>query len=142
VKIRITLSMILPFVVAVLAVPLQSALAGETHTITARSTSYDPVVLNIEPGDTVSWTNMGGHFNLFEEGLIPEGAESWSSSMGENVSRTFDVEGVYLYQCPPHFAMGMVGAIIVGEPVNIDQIEENATGMYRRAVAQVKQAIE
>jgi pseudoazurin len=142
VKKRTSLSMILPFVFAVLAVPLQFALAGETHTITARSTAYDPVVLKIEPGDTVTWTNMGGHFNLFEAGLIPEGAESWSSSMGENVSRTFDVEGVYVYQCPPHFAMGMVGAIIVGEPVNMAEVEENATGMYRRAVTQVKQAIE
>lgn len=139
---RIALSLFLPFVVAVLTLPLQSALAGESHTITARSTSYDPVVLKIEPGDTVNWVNMGGHFNLFEEGLIPAGAEPWSSSMGENVSRTFDVEGVYVYQCPPHFGMGMVGAIIVGEPVNMDQIEENATGMYRRAVTQARQAIE
>jgi pseudoazurin len=115
---------------------------SRTHVVTARSTAYDPVVLKIEPGDTVSWTNMGGHFNLFEAGLIPKGAEPWSSSMGQNVSRTFDVEGVYIYQCPPHFSMGMVGAIIVGEAHNLDEIDANATGMYRRALARVKQALE
>lgn len=37
------------------------AQAGETHTVTARSTSYDPMVLEIEPGDEVKWVNMGGH---------------------------------------------------------------------------------
>lgn len=124
-----------------LSVSPMSAVSGDTHNVTARSTSYDPAVLFIEPGDTVVWRNMSGHFNLFEAGLIPDGVEPWSTSMGENVSRTFDVEGVYLYQCPPHFAMGMVGAIVVGEPVNLEEVEANARGMYNRALAQVKQAL-
>ncbi len=123
------------------AIPM-SVVSGDNHTVTARSTSYDPMVLFIEPGDTVVWRNMSGHFNLFEAGLIPEGVEPWSTPMGENVSRTFDVEGVYLYQCPPHFAMGMVGAIVVGEPVNLEEVEANTRGMYGRALAQVKQALE
>lgn len=124
------------------ALLVSSAQAGETHTVTARSTAYDPMVLEIEPGDTVKWVNMAGHFNEFEAGNIPEGAEPWNTQMGEDVSRTFDVEGVYVYKCPPHFAMGMVGAIIVGEPVNMAEVEENATGMYKRAVAKAKAAVE
>lgn len=115
---------------------------AETHTITARSTSYDPMVLKIAPGDQVNWVNMSGHFNQFEEHLIPDGAETWTTQMGQDVSRTFDVEGVYIYKCPPHFAMGMVGAIIVGEPVNMAKVEENAKGMYKRAVMEAKKKIE
>ena len=125
-------------VAAMLAPAVQAA---ESHTITARSTAYDPMVLKIEPGDTVNWVNMSGHFNQFEQGLIPEGAEPWTTQMGNDVSRTFDVEGVYIYKCPPHFAMGMVGAIIVGEPSNMADVEKNATGMYKRAVAAAKDEI-
>jgi len=124
------------------ALLVSAAYAGESHTVTASSTSYDPMVLQIEPGDEVKWVNMSGHFNQFEANLIPEGAEPWTTQMGNDVSRTFDVEGVYVYKCPPHFAMGMVGAIIVGEPHNMAQIEENATGMYKRAVAKAKAAID
>lgn len=119
-----------------------NAVAAETHTITARSTAYDPVVLKIEPGDTVKWVNMTGHFNEFEAGNIPEGVEPWITQMGNDVSYTFDVEGIYVYKCPPHFAMGMVGAIIVGEPNNLAEVEENATGMYKRALAKAKAEIE
>lgn len=121
---------------------VSTAQAAETHTVTARSTAYDPMVLEIEPGDTVKWVNMGGHFNQFEAGNIPEGAEPWKTQMGKDVSRTFDVEGVYVYKCPPHFALGMVGAIIVGEPVNMAEVEENAQGMYKRALAKAKAAVE
>ncbi|MCS3903432.1 pseudoazurin [Methylohalomonas lacus] len=111
---------------------------AERHTITARSTAYDPMVLKIKPGDSVSWVNMGGHNNNFEKGNIPEGAEPWKTQLGNDVSKTFDVEGLYLYKCDPHFAMGMVGAIIVGEPDNLAAVEENAKGMYKRALAKAK----
>lgn len=127
------------FLAALLFAPAAQA---ETHTVTAQSTSYDPMVLKIEPGDRVKWVNMSGHFNEFEANLIPEGAEPWKTQMGKDVSRTFDVEGVYVYKCPPHFAMGMVGAIIVGEPQNMSKVEQNATGMYKRAVTEAKKEIE
>lgn len=115
---------------------------NERHTVQARATAFDPVAIRIKPGDTVSWTNMSGHNVHFEAGNIPEQAETYRSSLGDNVSRTFDVEGVYLYKCDPHFAMGMVGAIIVGEPTNLEAVEENAKGMYKRALAKAKQEIE
>lgn len=114
----------------------------ETHTVNARATAFDPVAIRINPGDSVRWTNMGGHNVNFEAGLIPEGAEPYTSSLGDNISRTYDREGIYLYKCDPHFAMGMVGAIIVGEPVNMEAIEENARGMYKRALSRAKAAIE
>ncbi len=115
---------------------------GESYTVTARATSYDPMVLQINPGDNVNWTNMSGHNVDFEEGNIPAGAEPWQTSLGDNVNKTFTKEGLYLYKCTPHFAMGMVGAIIVGEPTNLAEVEENAEGMYKRALAKAKKQIE
>ena len=108
---------------------------GESYTVTARATSYDPVVLQINPGDNVNWTNMSGHNVHFEEGNIPADAETWQTPLGENVNKTFTKEGIYLYKCDPHFAMGMVGAIIVGKPTNLAEVEQNAKGMYKRALA-------
>ncbi len=111
---------------------------AEEHTVQAKATAFDPVALKIAPGDTVAWTNMSGHNTNFEEGNIPEGVEPWKTSLGENASYTFEKEGVYLYKCDPHFAMGMVGAIIVGEPKNMKAVEENAKGMYKRALIKAK----
>lgn len=119
-----------------------SAAMAESHTVNARATAFDPVALQIQPGDEVAFTNMGGHNVNFEEGLIPEGAEAHTSALGDNVSYTFEKEGVYLYKCDPHFAMGMVGAIIVGEPTNMEEVEANAKGMYKRALIKAKNAIE
>lgn len=115
---------------------------GETHTVTARATAYDPAIIKIQPGDKVSWTNMSGHNVHFESKLIPDGAESYQSPLGDNINRTFDKEGLYLYKCDPHFAMGMVGAIIVGKVDNLAKIEENAYGMYKRVLIKAKKEIE
>lgn len=121
-----------------------SAASGEatTHTVIARATAFDPVAIRIQPGDTVQWTNMSGHNSHTYDDLIPEGAEGWLTPMGQDASVTLDVEGVYIYKCDPHISMGMVGAIIVGDPVNMEAVEANAQGMARRAVVKAKQAIE
>lgn len=126
---------------SVLLLGLSNVAMAEDHTITARSTAYDPVALEIAPGDTVSWKNMSGHNVHFEAGNIPEGAETFQSPLGDNVSHTFDKEGIYLYKCDPHFAMGMVGAIIVGEPTNLAAVEKNAKGMYKRALIKAKKLV-
>ncbi len=127
-------------VLSLLMLGVSASALAEEHTVQAKATAFDPVALKIEPGDKVRWTNMSGHNVNFEEGNIPEGAEAFASSLGDNVSKTFDKEGVYLYKCDPHFAMGMVGAIIVGEPKNMDAVEKNAKGMYKRALIKAKKA--
>jgi len=83
-----------------------------------------------QPGDKIVWRQMmmGGHNTASYEGLIPEGADDWKSSIGKN---QFVVEvpepGLYLYKCTPHELTGMIGAIIVGEgkPANLDKVIES-----------------
>ena len=118
----------------------QASAEAKTHIVTAVGLKYDPLVIQIQPGDKVAWENMPTHDTQSLEGLIPEGAEAWHSQMGENYQRTFTVEGIYVYKCTPHFGAGMGGAIIVGNPVNLEQIKAaDATGaagrLVRKAIA-------
>ncbi len=36
---------------------------------------------------------------------------------------TLSKPGVYMYQCAPHVGMGMIGAIVVGEPANLEAVK-------------------
>ncbi len=54
---------------------------------------------------------------------------------------TLTEEGVYIYKCNPHYPNGMVAAIIVGKPVNIEQVQTNATGRSKGIVIKVVKAL-
>jgi pseudoazurin len=41
--------------------------------------------------------------------------------MDEEITITFDKEGIYGVRCKPHYGMGMVAMIVVGNPVNEQQ---------------------
>lgn len=119
------------------------AASAQTHTVTAQGLVYNPLVVTIAPGDTVSWTNMSTHNVESIEGLIPEGAEMFLSRMSENYSRTFTQEGIYVYKCTPHFGAGMGGVVIVGEPVNLEELKAmQVSGATRRLVNRGIQAAE
>ena len=47
--------------------------------------------------------------------MIPEVAEPWKGKINEEITVTFTQEGIYGYKCQPHFGLGMVGLIQVGE---------------------------
>lgn len=118
----------------------QAAAGGEMHIVTAQGLKYSPLVVKIQPGDTVAWENMPTHDTQSIEGLIPEGAEAWHSELGKNYERTFTQEGIYVYKCTPHIGAGMGGVIIVGNPVNLEAIKaadaKGAEGrLARKAIA-------
>lgn len=83
---------------------------------------FDPAFLKIEPGDSVKFVPTDkGHNSESILDMLPEGAETWKGKMNEEVTVTFDVEGIYGYKCQPHFALGMVGVIQVGDSTdNLD----------------------
>ena len=126
-----------------------AAAMAENHVVTASLTSFDPLVVKVQPGDTVSWDKMNGHLvnttftgSEGEHEYIPEGAEGFMSQMGENYqTKPLTVEGVYLYKCDPHWGAGMGGAIIVGEPTNLQAIvDSKPKGALKRLVKKVEQA--
>ena len=88
---------------------------------------FEPAVLSINPGDSVTFkaTNPG-HNSESMEGMMPEGAEGWQGGMGQDVTVTFDQDGVYVYQCTPHLMMAMVGVIKVGSGSNLEAVKAAA----------------
>ena len=114
---------------------------AEEHVVAAGATNFSPMHVFIKPGDTVKWTNMTIHDSQSMEGLIPEGAEHWKGKIGQNLAVTLDVEGVYIYKCNPHFPLGMIGAIIVGEANNMDQIDANAKGREKGVIFKLKKKL-
>ena len=128
--------------IAALTVLLVSFSAmAEEHVVAAGATNFNPIHLFVKPGDTVKWINMTIHDTQSMEGLIPEGAEHWKSNIGQELAITVDAEGVYIYKCNPHYANGMVGAIIVGEANNMDQIEANAKGREKGVIFKLKKKL-
>ena len=85
--------------------------------------AFDPPVLRIAPGDTVRFVATDKSHNAESlAGMAPAGAEPFKGKMNQEVTVTFEKPGVYGYQCKPHYAMGMVGLIVVGDSaVNLNE---------------------
>ncbi|WP_458207625.1 plastocyanin/azurin family copper-binding protein [Haladaptatus sp. NG-SE-30] len=90
-------------------------------------THFEPHVVWVEPGATVTWSLESGahsttayHPDNDRPQRVPNDASSWDSGTisesGGTFEQTFDTEGVYDYFCTPHESTGMVGSIIVGKP--------------------------
>jgi pseudoazurin len=77
---------------------------------------FEPAFVQAEPGDTIKFiaTNPG-HNAETNDGMIPEGAEGFTGRINEEIEVTMTEEGVYGVICKPHFAMGMVMTIAVGD---------------------------
>lgn len=102
----------------------------EQETVTMISTDngyhFDPHVVQVKPGDTVTWECKSGshtttayHSEYDKPTRIPDGAAPWDSgtlSENDTFEYSFETEGIYDYYCSPHEAMGMLGSVIVGEP--------------------------
>jgi len=109
---------------------LSGAALAESHEVQMLNTGsdgvmvFEPAVLSINPGDSVTFkaTNPG-HNSESMEGMMPEGAEGWQGGMGQDVTVTFDQDGIYVYQCTPHLMMAMVGVIKVGSGSNLEAIK-------------------
>ncbi len=81
---------------------------------------FEPDVVHVAPGDTVTFVATNpGHDARSIAGMIPEGAEPFAGKLGKDIRVTFTQPGVYGVECRPHYGMGMVAAVIVGEPVNL-----------------------
>ena len=80
---------------------------------------FEPNVVKVAPGDSVHFVAADkGHNVESIDGMIPEGAAPFKGEMNKDVTVTLDKPGVYGFKCKPHYGLGMVGLIVVGEPVN------------------------
>ncbi len=90
---------------------------GETGTMV-----FEPAFVKAEPGDTINFipTDKSHNVEAIKE-ILPEGVEVFKSKINEGYTLTVTEAGLYGVKCTPHFAMGMVALIQVGEaPANLD----------------------
>ncbi|MFB9223852.1 pseudoazurin [Paracoccus cavernae] len=81
---------------------------------------YEPAYLNIAPGDTVRFLpTQPGHNAAIIEGMIPANAEPFKSKINDTFEVTLSEPGAYGIKCSPHYAMGMVMLIEVGDTAEI-----------------------
>ena len=90
---------------------------------------FEPAFLKINVGDTVTFESTdAAHNSASIPGMIPSGASPWNGQLSRDISVTFEIPGVYGYQCTPHAMMAMVGVIQVGDDnSNIETAKNVAT---------------
>jgi pseudoazurin len=75
---------------------------------------YSQELVKIDAGKSIEWvaTDKGHNVEMLAG---PDGYElPKKTKLGDNVTIKFSVPGIYLYQCSPHAAMGMIGLVVVG----------------------------
>ena len=78
---------------------------------------FEPDLVKIQPGDTVTFVATDpGHDAQSVPGMLPEGAQPFEGKIGKDLTVTFTQPGVYGVKCKPHYVMGMVGLVVVGDP--------------------------
>ena len=104
-----------------------SASATVKMVSTESGNHFEPHVVHVEVGGTVTWHNESGshsttayHPDNDAPRRVPEGTSAWDSGVysesGATFERAFEEPGVYDYYCTPHGPVGMIGTVVVGDP--------------------------
>lgn len=106
---------------------------------------FEPAFVRAEPGDTITFVPTDKSHNVEAiADILPEGVETFKSKLNEEFVLTVTEPGVYGVKCTPHFGMGMVGLIQVGDaPANLEaaksaKMSKKARERMDEAIAQVE----
>ncbi|MBP0598075.1 pseudoazurin [Herbaspirillum sp. LeCh32-8] len=75
---------------------------------------FEPAYLKVAPGDSVTFRPVN-RSHYVKAIAAPTGAHKFSSAEDEPLTVKLEQPGLYVYVCPPHLMMAMIGAIQVGE---------------------------
>ena len=105
--------------------------AAETFRVEMRnrgengSMVFEPDYLAIKPGDSIKFIATHKSHNAASiDGMVPEGYAGFKGKINEEIEVTFDQPGFYGIKCSPHFGMGMVMLVKVGEAELTDAIRK------------------
>lgn len=77
--------------------------------------SFEPSFVRASVGDTIIFRpEDGGH--AASSIIVPPGAAPWEAPLNKEAIIVVTEPGVYLYKSRPHFAVGMIGMIVVDSP--------------------------
>ena len=109
---------------------LAGTAAAETHEVKmlnkgeAGAMVFEPGYVKAAPGDIVKFIPTDKSHNAENiEGMLPEGVAEFKSGLNEEFELTVSAQGLYGIKCTPHYAMGMVALVQVGEAVNLDEAQ-------------------
>ncbi|MGH6900734.1 MAG: pseudoazurin [Geminicoccaceae bacterium] len=104
---------------------------------------FEPAVLHAQSGDTIHFVPIDKGHNSAAV-VVPDGAEAWQGKLSKELSVTLDVPGLYAYKCTPHFGLGMVGLVVVGDPsVNLQAVKSGRyPGKARTVMAELLEEVE
>ena len=113
-------------------------LLSEVHTVKMLNQGstgvmvFEPAVLKINIGDTVTFVATdAAHNSASIPGMLPPNATAWNGQLSRDISVTFNIPGVYGYQCTPHAMMAMVGIIQVGDDSSNLQSVKNSASQFK-----------
>ncbi|PRY83220.1 pseudoazurin [Donghicola tyrosinivorans] len=106
---------------------IASVASAETHEVQMLNKGeagvmvFEPAFVKAAPGDVIQFVPTDkGHNVESIDGMLPDGVDSFKTKFNEAFELTVDAEGVYGVKCTPHYSMGMVAVIQVGDAVNLD----------------------
>ena len=127
---KLSFSLILPFICI--------DLTSEAYTVKMLNQGatgvmvFEPAFLKINVGDTVTFESTdAAHNSASIPGMIPSGASPWNGQLSRDISVTFEIPGVYGYQCTPHAMMAMVGVIQVGDDNSNIETAKNVAVQFK-----------
>ena len=83
---------------------------------------YSVKVAKINVDDKIVWKSVDRGHNVEFIGM-PKGIKKFKSKVSKDTEYTFKIPGIYLYQCTPHKALGMIGLVIVNnDKSNLEDI--------------------
>ena len=130
--------MMLRLLSAIIATMAAISVTAAEHTVQMKNQGstgimvFEPAVLKVAVGDTVTFQPSDmGHNSQSIPSMSPAGAKGWTGGINQSVSVTIDTEGVYIYKCQPHLALGMIGVVVAGEATNIEAINAKVPAMEK-----------
>lgn len=85
---------------------------------------YEPDFLRVSPGDTIRFlSTTPGHNARTIEGMAPEGAAEIKTPLGKDADVVIETPGLYGIKCSPHYSMGMVMVIAVGDDAELSELQ-------------------
>lgn len=103
---------------------------------------FEPDFVKAAPGDTIHFVPTDKSHNVEAiKTMLPEGVKPFKSKMNVEYVLTVTEAGIYGVKCSPHFSMGMVAVIQVGDsPANLDAAK--AAKLPPKAAERMKAAFE
>lgn len=137
---------LLPILVAGVAAMAAGQAAAAEHVVqmlnrgAAGTMVFEPALVRARPGDTIRYVpTTPGHNAETIAGMLPPGVQVTRGAMGQEYVLRVTQPGVYGIKCAPHYSMGMIGLVVVGDGAPnraaVEAATARAPGIARRRFA-------